>query len=101
MRWLAILAILGYRLAIRPFLRRRCLYPESCSAHGIRLLRERGIRALPAIRTRVRSCALPVRASFVVDAGGAARLLHAQGRGKLPVPAAALELCARAAEEHR
>lgn len=99
MRWLAILAIFGYRVLIRPFHRRICLYEESCSAHAIRLLRERGVAtALPAIRARVRSCRMPAGACYVLDGDGAARLLSSTSHTGAPVPPAALALLAREAE---
>lgn len=101
MRWLAILAILGYRLVIRPLLRRRCLFDESCSAHAIRLLRERGVRrAVPLVRARIRSCRLPTAACFVVDASGRAQLLAATSHDGSPPPPRALALLAREAELH-
>ncbi|HEU0037545.1 MAG TPA: hypothetical protein VFQ53_43340 [Kofleriaceae bacterium] len=94
MRWLGILAILGYRLCVRPFLRRRCLHDESCSAHAIRLLRTRGIAALPAIRARVRACRLPVTACFILDADGTAHLLAVSTRDGSPPPPRALAILA-------
>ena len=100
MRWLGILGVLAYRLFVRPLLRRRCLYDESCSAHAIRQLRERGfLRAIPKIRARVRSCRMPAAACFVVGADGRARLLSATGHHGAPPPPRALELLASHAEQ--
>ena len=100
MRWLGILAILGYRVFLRPLLRRRCLYHESCSTYAIRVLRERGLRAAaPLIRVRVRSCRMPASACFVIGDDGKARLLGASGRDGAPPPPGALELLAREAEQ--
>lgn len=99
MRWLGILVVLGYRLFLRPFLRRRCLYDESCSRHAIRLLRTHGLLpALPLIRARIHSCRMPASACFVIEGDGRARLLAATGvDGKAPPPRA-LELIAAEAE---
>lgn len=95
MRWLGILAILAYRAFVRPFMRRRCLFDESCSAFGIRMLREHGLwRAVPQIRRRVRSCRMPAAACFVLDAKGQPRLLSASGHAGAPPPPRALELIA-------
>lgn len=99
MRWLGILAILAYRLCIRPFRRRQCLFEESCSAHGIRLLRELGlVQAVPLIRARVRSCRMPAMACFVLDHHGRAQLLSAVSHDGAPVPPHALALLAMQAE---
>ena len=96
MRWLAILGILAYRAVVRPFLRRRCLYPESCSAHASRTRRALGYRrAVPLIQRRVQSCRLPEAACFVLDSSGRARLLRVDGAAP---PAMAIELLARDAE---
>ncbi len=99
MRWIAILGILAYRVFLRPFRRRQCLFEESCSAHGIRLLRAQGLRvATPLIRARIRSCRMPAMACFVLDADGRARLLSAHGHdGELVAPRA-LTLLAQQAE---
>lgn len=87
MRWLAILAILGYRALLRRFHRRVCLFPESCSAYAIRVLRAHGFRrGLALTRVRLRTCRLPLGACFVLDARGRARLLSASS----PVPPGAL-----------
>ncbi|MBA3821324.1 MAG: membrane protein insertion efficiency factor YidD [Deltaproteobacteria bacterium] len=103
MRNLGFVGIAGvwlYRLIVRPFLRRRCLHAESCSAHGIRMFREHGlIRALPLIRARVRSCRMPAAACFVIDAAGHARLLTASGHAGMSPPPRALEHLARRAEQ--
>lgn len=99
MRWLAILCVLAYRVFLRPFRRRQCLFDESCSAHGIRLLREHGVRrAAPMIRARIRSCRMPAMACFVLDADGRARLLSASGHDGEPVAPKALALLAQQAE---
>ena len=99
MRWVAILGILAYRVFLRPFRRRQCLFEESCSAHGIRLLREHGlVRATPMIRARIRSCRMPAMACFVLDADGRARLLSATGHDGEPVAPKALALLAQQAE---
>ncbi|MBA3451966.1 MAG: membrane protein insertion efficiency factor YidD [Deltaproteobacteria bacterium] len=99
MRWLAILCVLAYRVFIRPFRRRRCLFDESCSAHGIRLFREHGVRvAVPLIRARIRSCRMPAMACFILDATGHARLFSATSGSDDPVPPRALELLAQQAE---
>lgn len=100
MRWLAIVCIFVYRWTVRPFLRRRCLYPESCSAFAIRELRELGVAAaLPRIRARIRSCRLPASACFVVDEHGRARLISASGHDGLAPPPLALEILACEAEK--
>lgn len=100
MRWLGILGVLAYRVFVRPFLRRRCLFDESCSTHAIRMLRTCGLRrALPQIRARVRSCRLPVAACFVIEADGRARLLSATGHDGSPPPPGALGLLALQAEQ--
>lgn len=99
MRWLGILTVLAYRLLVRPFRRRQCLFPESCSAYGIRLLRQRGlVAAAPTIRARIRSCRLPASACFVLDATGRATLLAASGHDGAAAPPLALELLAHHAE---
>jgi hypothetical protein len=99
MRWLAILCVHAYRLFIRPFRRRQCLFDESCSAHGIRMLRDHGVRiAVPLIRGRIRSCRLPAIACFVIDADGRARVLSAEGHDDQPVAPKALDHLARQAE---
>jgi hypothetical protein len=99
MRWLAILGVLAYRVFLRPFRRRQCLFDESCSAHGIRLLREHGVRvAAPMIRARIRSCRMPAMACFVLDADGRARLLTASGHDDQPIAPKALVLLAQQAE---
>lgn len=80
-------------------MRRRCLYPESCSAYAIRVLRGEGlISAVPMIRHRIRTCRMPVSACFVVGADGRARLLDAHGHEGAAPPPIALELLARDAE---
>jgi putative component of membrane protein insertase Oxa1/YidC/SpoIIIJ protein YidD len=99
MRWLAILAIHAYRWFVRPILRRRCLFDESCSTFGIRVLRERGFVAGAAlIRARLRSCQMPAAACFVLDEHGEARLLSSTGWNGQTVPPKAIELLARYAE---
>lgn len=99
MRWLAILGIYAYRWFVRPILRRRCLFDESCSTFAIRVLRERGVVAGYAlIRARLRSCQMPVAACFVLDEHGKARLLSSTGWNGQPVPPKALELLAMCAE---
>ncbi|MCX5741605.1 MAG: membrane protein insertion efficiency factor YidD, partial [Proteobacteria bacterium] len=101
MGWLGILGILAYRLFVRPFRRRRCLFDESCSAHGIRMFRAHGlVAALPRIRTRVRACRMPAAACFIIDADGHARLLSATGHDGQPPPPHALHLLALQAEAH-
>ncbi len=100
MRWLAILGVLAYRLFVRPFWRRRCLFDESCSAHAIRIFRTAGfLRGLPVVHARVRSCRMPASACFVLDADGYARLLTATGHHGAAPPPQALALLARAAEQ--
>lgn len=103
MRWIGVLAILAYRVFVRPFLRRRCLFDESCSAHGIRMLREHGLwAALPRIRHRVHSCRMPAAACFVIDANGQPRLLSASDHdGGAPPPRALELLAAQARQAHR
>lgn len=99
MRWLAILGILAYRAVVRPWLGRRCLHDESCSAHAIRMLRQHGYRrAVPRIQARVRSCRLPAAACFVIDGDGRARLLAAHGHAGTTPPPRAFEVLARHAE---
>jgi len=99
MRWLAILGVLAYRLCVRPFYRRRCLFDESCSTYAIRVLRTVGVRrGLPAVHARVRSCRLPAAACFVLGPDGRARLLSATGHGGAPVPPGALAHLASQAE---
>ncbi|MBX3160714.1 MAG: membrane protein insertion efficiency factor YidD [Deltaproteobacteria bacterium] len=101
MRWLGILGILAYRLFVRPFVRRQCLYVDSCSAYAIRMLREHGlVSATPRIQTRVRSCRMPAAACYVIDENGKARLLSATGHDGEPVPPRALEILAFRAEHH-
>lgn len=92
MRWLAIAGIWMYRLVVRPFLRRVCLYDESCSQHALRSLREHGYRqAVPLIQARVRSCRLPAAACYVLDGSGQARLLFAESAcAGQPIPPRAL-----------
>lgn len=91
MGWLGILGIWMYRWFVRPFMRRRCLYDESCSQFGIRTFRERGLlRGLGPIRRRVRSCRMPAAAVFVIGADGTPRLLSAAA----DAPPKALELLA-------
>lgn len=92
MRWLAIAGIWLYRLVVRPFLRRVCLFEESCSQHALRTLREQGYRkAVPLIQARVQSCRLPAAACYVVDESGRARLLFAESAcAGQPVPPLAL-----------
>jgi hypothetical protein len=98
MRWLAILAILAYRVFVRPFMRRRCLHDESCSTFGIRMLREHGlVGAVPRIRCRLRACRMPVSACFILDEAGQARLLSAAGHdGEAASPKAIEFLALRA-----
>lgn len=99
MRWLGILGILAYRLFVRPFLRRQCLYDESCSTYGIRMFREHGFRIGSAhIRARVHSCRMPAAACYVLDDNGKARLLSATGHDGQQVPPRALEILAMRAE---
>lgn len=101
MRWLGILGILAYRLFARPFLRRQCLFEESCSTYGIRIFREHGfLRGWALIRTRVRSCRMPAAACYVLDESGKARLLSATGHDGQPIPPKALEILALRAEHH-
>jgi putative component of membrane protein insertase Oxa1/YidC/SpoIIIJ protein YidD len=104
MRWLAILTVYLYRLVLRRLLRRlrrrRCLYDESCSTFALRVLRERGfVTGVRQTRARLRSCRLPVSASFVLDEHGRARLLAATSADGQPVPARALEHLAARAEQ--
>lgn len=99
MRWIAILAILAYRTLIRPFHRRVCLYPESCSAYAIRALRQQGfVRGMALTRVRLRTCRMPAGACFVLDSEGKAQLISATSPTSAPVPPAALELLTREAE---
>ena len=85
MRWLAILGVLAYRALVRPFIRRQCLYPESCSAHAIRVLRADGYRrAVPQIQARVQSCRMLDGACFVLDGEGRATLLGTTVSGAPP-----------------
>ena len=104
MRALGLIGVVGiwlYRLFVRPFLRRCCLYQESCSAYGIRMFRTHGlVSALPHIRARVRSCRLPATACFVLDDHGA-RLLSATGHDGMPPPELALALVASRARGAR
>lgn len=101
MRWLGILGILAYRLFVRPFMRRRCLYDESCSTYAIRMLREHGYRiGCTHIQARVRSCRMPAAACYVLDDNGKARLLSATGHDGEQVPPRALEILAMRAEQH-
>jgi len=100
MRWLGILGVLAYRVFVRPFMRRTCLFHESCSTYAIRTLREFGLwRALPLVRARVRSCRLPAAACFVIGADGRARLLTAEGPEGAQPPPIALALLASHAEQ--
>lgn len=95
---IGIAGIWCYRLVVRPFLRRRCLFEESCSAHGIRMFRERGlVGALAPIRHRVRSCRMPASACFVLDEQGHARLLAAAGHDGVGPAPRALAVLAREA----
>lgn len=99
MRWLGVLGVFAYRLFVRPFLRRRCLYDESCSAFAIRVLREHGMRrAVPQIRARVRSCRMPAAACFVIGADGRAHLLSATSHDGGALPPQALLVVAADAE---
>lgn len=99
MRWLAILAIFGYRVLIRPFYRRVCLYDESCSAYAIRALREVGfVRGTSRIRARLRACRMPAGACFVIGADGAPRLISATSHTGAAVPPGALAVLTREAE---
>lgn len=99
MRWLAILAIFAYRLVVRPFLRRRCLFDESCSAYGIRMFRRQGfLSGVKSVHRRLADCRMPRSASFVIGSDGRATLLTACGHDGNPVPSRALELIARQAE---
>lgn len=100
MRWLAILAILTYRIVVRPFRHRFCLYDESCSAYGIRLLRESGLTACGDILARIRSCRMPASACFILDEHGKAQLLSAYSHDGSPLPARALEILAARAEHY-
>lgn len=100
MRWLGILAILAYRVLIRPFRIRRCLYDESCSSYGIRMLRQQGIRSWRDIHNRIQSCRLPSAVCFVLDEHGKAQLLSAYSHDGGPPPAKALEILAARAELH-
>ena len=95
MRFLAILAIHAYRLFLRRFHRRVCLYEESCSAYGLRVFRHEGfLRGLALTRARVHSCRLPTGACFVLEANGRAALLSST----VPMPPAAIRLLAAEAE---
>lgn len=97
MRPTGLLGIVGvwvYRLLVRPFLRRRCLHDESCSAFAIRMFGQHGLlHALPLVRARVRGCRLPATACFVVDEAGS-RLLSATTHDGSTPPARAIELLA-------
>ena len=102
MRWVAILAVLAYRVFIRPLHRRVCLFEESCSAYAIRTLREVGFDlALPMIRARLRACRMPAGACFVLDSDGRARLISATSGTGADVPPAALAFLAHEAEVSR
>ena len=103
MGWIGVAGIWLYRWFVRPFMRRRCLYDESCSQFAIRTFRERGLlRALGVIRARVRSCRMPAAAVFVIGTDGVPRLLSAAGHdGAAPPPRALELLAAEAARRHR
>ena len=101
MRWLGILGILAYRLLVRPFVRRQCLYDESCSGYAIRMLRTHGYTVGSRhIGMRVRSCRMPAAACYVLDDSGKARLLSATGHDGQLVPPKALEILSKRAEHH-
>lgn len=94
MRWIGILVVLAYRWLVRPWYRRVCLHPESCSAFAIRTLRTDGFaRAVPRIRARLHACRMPAGACFVVD-GGAPRLISATSATEAEVPPGALAVLA-------
>lgn len=95
MRWLAILIVLAYRITLRRWWRRVCLYDESCSAFAIRTLRTRGVWAgYAVIRARVDSCRLPAGVCYVLSDDGEPTLIAATGRSGAPVPPHALAHCA-------
>lgn len=99
MGWLGVLGIWLYRWLVRPFMRRRCLYPESCSQFAIRTFRERGLfGALSIIRHRVRSCRMPAGAAFVIGPDGVPTLLSATGHEGAAPPPMALEVLRAEAE---
>ncbi len=99
MRWFGVLAILAYRLFVRPLLRRRCLYLESCSAYGIRMMREHGLVAgWVHARARIHACRMPAGACFVLDDVGRARLLSISGQDGHAAPDNAAAILATYAE---
>ena len=57
MKFILIAAIKLYRLGIRPFLSKTCLFKESCSVHVERITNESGLRAgINALRFRTKNC---------------------------------------------
>lgn len=57
MKYFVLAAVQLYCLTIRPFLSRRCIFRESCSAHVLRVARTQGGRAgLIALVSRMRAC---------------------------------------------
>src|SRR5689334_2445429 len=96
MRWFAILFVYAYRACIRPFLRRRCLFAESCSAFGIRMFRCKGLQhGVPLVIARIASCRMPAAACFVLDPASGMRLLSVTPHPGLEIPPRALELLAQ------
>jgi putative component of membrane protein insertase Oxa1/YidC/SpoIIIJ protein YidD len=102
MGWVGIAGVWLYRWFVRPFMRRRCLYDESCSQFAIRTFREHGLlRGLGVVRRRVRSCRMPA-AVFVIGPDNVPRLLSATGyAGSEPPPRALEYLAAEAANVAR
>lgn len=99
MRWVAILAVLIYRMLLRPLHRRVCLFPESCSAFAMRTFRTLGFdRGLPAVQARLRACRMPLGACFIVGADGRAQLVSATSGTEASVPPSALALLSHQAE---
>lgn len=76
MRWLAILGVIGYRLVLRPFMRRRCLFDPSCSAFAIAMFRRVGfLHGLKATRARLHQCKTPARLAWTVGEDGKPEIL--------------------------
>lgn len=102
MGWVGVVGVWMYRWLVRPFLRRRCLYTESCSQFAIRTFREHGfVRGLGMVKRRVRSCRLPAAAAFVIDADGVPRLLSVTGHAGCESPPGLERLAVEAATAAR
>ncbi len=57
MKYVLLLLIRLYRLFVRPFLSRTCLFKESCSIHVERVIRESGWRqGLKSLLKRTQEC---------------------------------------------